>query len=66
MTLTNLDKTEQNEITCIWEQARSGIFFRIGKFELAWIGQSSKFDLILPGNHVLACRSDKPWHNQAT
>ena len=33
-------------------------FFKIRKFDLALRGQSSKFDLILPQNHVLACRSD--------
>ena len=33
-------------------------FFQIRKFDLARIGQSTKIDLILPRNHVLACPSD--------
>ena len=33
-------------------------FLKILKIDLTWRGQSSKFDLILPRNHVLACCSD--------
>ncbi len=33
-------------------------FFQIRKFDLAQRGQISKFDLILPQNHILACCSD--------
>ena len=33
-------------------------FFKICKFYLTLRGQMSKFDLILPRNHVLACHSD--------
>jgi hypothetical protein len=33
-------------------------FFEICKFDLAWRGQRSKFDLVLSRNHVLACSSN--------
>jgi hypothetical protein len=33
-------------------------FLKMCKFDLTWRGQTSKFDLILSRNHVLACCSD--------
>ena len=42
-----------------WKQASDRVFFlKIFKFYLAQMAQTSKFDLIWPRNHVLACCSD--------